>query len=88
MFCGEEVPWPEPCLHLAVVGVLEAFGVVEDLHDEGDGGDVSHVGGFGGTGTASDDPAKVVEDVGDARAGVHFGGEGARGLVGGNGRPV
>jgi len=69
---------------LGEVGVLEELGAVEDLHDEGYGGDVSQIGGFGGAGTASDDAADAFEGVGDARPGVPIGGERARRLVGGD----
>jgi hypothetical protein len=70
------------------VGVLEVLGVVEGLHDEGDGGDVSHVRGSSGTSTADKDAADALEDVGDARTRVPFGGERAQVLVGGNYRPL
>lgn len=59
----------------------EALGLVEDLHDEGNEDGVSHVGGIGAVGVGSsvgEDAASAVEDVGDARPGVPFGGERAR----------
>ena len=46
--------------------MLEELGVVKDLRDEGDGSGVTHVGGFGGAGTAGQDPTGVAEDVSDA----------------------
>ena len=70
------------------MGVLEELGVVKDLRDEGDGSDVTHVGGFGGAGAAGQDPTGVAEDVGDARLGVPFGGERVRMPVGGNDQPL
>ena len=44
----------------ALLGKVGVLGAVENLHDEGNGDDVSHIGGFGGAGTAS-------YDVADAR---------------------
>ena len=75
------------------MGVLEALGVVEDLHYERDGGDVTHVAGIGVAGTASKDAAEAATDVGDARPGVPFGGERLVGcapflFVDGNDRPL
>ena len=42
---------------------LEELGAVEDLHGEGNGGDISPTGGFGCAGTASDDAADAAEGV-------------------------
>ena len=66
----------------------EALGIVEDLHDEGDGGDISHVGAFGGAGAPDQDATEAPESVGDARTGVSFDGERARVLFCGNDRPL
>jgi len=58
--------------------MLEALGVVEDLHDEGDGGDVGYVGEIGEVGvgsTAVDDAANTTEGVGHAGPRVPFGRE-------------
>jgi len=40
---------------LGEAGNPEELGAMEHVHDEGDGGDISHIGGFSGAGTASDD---------------------------------
>ena len=63
------------------VRVRETLGAVEDLHDEGDRGGVSHVNGIGDVGvgsTASEDTAGAAEGVGNARPRVPFSGERAR----------
>jgi len=64
------------------------FGVVENLHNEGDWSDVSHIGGVGGARTASEDAADAAEGVSDARPGVSFGREYARLLGGRDDRPL
>ena len=48
------------------VGIPEQLGIMENLHDEGDGGDISHVGGVGDASTADEDATDTAEGISDA----------------------
>ena len=68
--------------------MLEVLGVVEDLHDEGDRGGISHVGGVSDTTATSDDATNMAEGIGNTRPRVPFGGEHTQVSVSGKDGPL